>query len=155
MIFDSLENIGEYVDFSESFYEGLLFLKDLQKQTNDGFYRLSSSVSATISEYRTKSQNQAFFESHSNHIDIHSVLSGSEKILVENVCKLHVLGNYDSEKDCWLYEADSCRKASSILLTPGVFLVLFSDEGHSPGIRRIDSVSEKVKKVVVKVSTNV
>src|SRR3954454_7464023 len=88
--------------------EAFAFLKNNNLQTMaPGRYAIdSNNVYAIITENPTKDLDSAKWESHHNYIDLHSVISGEEKIGVAPITKLTVTMPYDDTKDLVNYSGE-------------------------------------------------
>jgi YhcH/YjgK/YiaL family protein len=102
---------------------------------------------ALVTEYLTKNEEDAKFESHKKYVDIQYVISGSEQINVTPVTKKgEVLTPYDETKDL---EFMTVSESVSRVATPEKFLIFFPTDLHRPGVRIGENA--QVKKIVVKV----
>jgi len=102
---------------------------------------------ALVSEYLTKNENDAKFESTKKCIDIQYIISGSEQISVTPVTKKgEILTPYDETKDL---EFMTVSESSHLIATPEKFFLFFPSDLHRPGVKVGENA--KVKKVVVKV----
>jgi YhcH/YjgK/YiaL family protein len=101
---------------------------------------------APISEYITKNEEDAKFESHQKYVDIQYVISGVEQMGVAPLSmKDQVLEPYDAVKDL---EFMTVKKFDSYIATPDKFFLFFPSDLHRPGVK-VGENSE-VRKVVVK-----
>lgn len=87
------------------------------------------------------------FETHEQFIDVHIVISGSERIAYAPIENLIEAVAYQADKDFALYTGDNLAHCT---LNEGMFMVLFPGEGHIPNIRSIDS-DTSVCKIVLKI----
>ena len=102
---------------------------------------------AIVSEYLTKNEEDAKFESHRKYADIQYVIIGSEKMSVSPEAKKgEVLTPYDESKDL---EFMTVTESSDHIATPEKFFLFFPSDLHRPSVKV--SENEQVKKVVVKV----
>ncbi len=103
-----------------------------------------------VSEYLTKNEEDAKFESHQKYIDIQYVAAGKELIGVAPAAqKQDVLTPYDPVKDI---EFMTVSKLINLNATPENFFIFFPDDLHRPGLK--DGENEQVRKVVVKVKVD-
>ena len=101
----------------------------------------------SVSEYNTKNEEDARYESHQKYIDIQYVASGKEYIgLAPVASKDSILQAYDATKDI---EFMTVKNGENLIASPDRFFVFFPEDLHRPGIR-IDSTAP-VRKIVVKV----
>jgi YhcH/YjgK/YiaL family protein len=104
-------------------------------------------VFALLSEYLTKSEEEARYEAHQRYADIQYVASGKEMIGIAPLStKKEILQPYDSTKDIMFL---SVSEVINYKATPDRFFIFFPDDAHRPGLR--DGDSTLVRKVVVKV----
>jgi YhcH/YjgK/YiaL family protein len=102
---------------------------------------------APVSEYITKSPENAMYESHRKYIDIQYVISGKELIGIAPASKLkEVLTPYDALKDVELMTVEEGVTHNA---DPGRFFIFFPEDLHCPGL--MDGENSPVRKVVVKV----
>ncbi len=123
------------------------FLKNNNVQTMaPGRYAIdSNNVYAIITDNPTKDVDSAKWESHRNYIDLHSVISGEEKIEVAPVTNLTVTMPYDTTKDLINYSGEGTFYTA----TPGTFFLFFPSDGHRPNITTGGNKPDK--KVVIKI----
>ena len=148
MIYDNLKNIGTYKGLSPDIYEGLKFLQQAAPHLALGEHPINPRVKATVSEYKTKANNEFGFEAHKKYIDIQYLLKGEERIACMPIEKLTETKPYSEAKDAAFYAAEGI-KAQEMTLGDGFFAVFFPQDGHMPQLCVNTPVS--VKKIVVKV----
>lgn len=112
-----------------------------------GVHEINPRVKAIVSEYETKAVNENGYEAHLNFIDIQYLLKGIEKNCCFPIEKLKETKPYKEEIDAAFYVADV--PAQELMLGDGYFAIYYPQDGHIPCL--FLNVSEKVKKVVVKV----
>jgi YhcH/YjgK/YiaL family protein len=107
---------------------------------------LSDDVYVTVSEYTTKKQEDAAFESHKKYIDLQYIISGVENIGLTHDTSIPVKIPYNEDKDIAFYNFNG-----GILLqaTPAVFFIFFPDDLHRPCIKAGEPAL--VKKIVIKI----
>lgn len=145
------EFYGEFQKNKELWIQAFEYLKNLHPDSLEtGKINLSGEdLYATISEYVTKNEEEAKFESHRKYADIQYVISGEEKIGIENFKKPEVSVPYDETKDVAFY---SVRSRNFRVADNRVFFVFFPDDLHCPGVKTGENM--KVKKLVIKVRLN-
>ena len=74
----------------------------------------------------TLPESETLYENHLDHIDIHVVLEGAERIDVEDVSKLK-LCKEQKDNDAYFYTGEG---GLPVILKPGTFLVVFPGEAH-------------------------
>lgn len=99
-----------------------------------------------IAEYEPCAREDRFWEAHKKYIDVHLLLSGSERIDVGFIENMR-LKPYE-EKDDFL-PLDGSAQAYADLTRPGDFLVCYPEDAHRTGVR-IGS-GGKLKKAIFKV----
>ncbi len=102
---------------------------------------------ANLHTYSTKEEETCKWEAHRHTVDLQVVLSGGEFVQFLPQTDLQQNGDYDPEKERWIYEP--MGSTSSVHLTAGRFAVFFPGEPHRPQIR--DSLNSEVVKVVFKI----
>ena len=103
-------------------------------------------VYATRFTYETVPEGEAFFEAHRLYLDIHLMLSGSERVEIASPAALEQFG---CQGDFYAYRGQGRH---SLVLSPGDFLVVFPDDAHKIKMR-VDG-PETVTKAVFKVKIN-
>ena len=83
-------------------------------------------VWCTAFEYDTITDEESFFEAHEKFLDIHIMLSGSERVEIASPKALEVFRS-EEENDFWGYRG---KGDYSLILAPGSFLVVFPDDAH-------------------------
>ena len=132
---------------SNEINEGLVFLKQVNLDIENGVYYLSPRVKAIVSEYETKRENEYGFEAHKRYIDIQCVLKGLEKVCYMPVVKLRETRPYSDENDVVFYSTEELPQ--DLIIGDGYFAIFFPQDGHMPQLC-VDN-PQLVKKVVVKV----
>lgn len=136
--------------YPERWQTAFRYLSQLNAETVDlGRVDLSDEVYAAVSEYTTKNDADALYESHKTYIDIQYVLSGAEYIGLTKDTTLTAIDPYSEKDDIAFYpnQGGDLHKA-----TPRNFFIFFPDELHRPCIN--DGTNQRVKKVVVKLQSN-
>ncbi len=152
MIVDKIENAHLYTNISQRVAKALDVLKkeDFSKKT-DGRYDIDgSNLYYLVQRYQTKPADQCKLEAHKDYIDIQFVSAGEEIFAYTPIDNLEIATPYNKEKDIVFYKTPA--DISSIILTAGVFCVLFPADAHKPKCQ-LKSPSE-VFKVVVKVKAD-
>jgi YhcH/YjgK/YiaL family protein len=143
---------GSLLFHTDRWDKAFTFLKDndltkmeLKRHDIDG-----DNLYSPISEYMTKNEEDAKYESHSKYIDIQYVASGKEFIGVAPVSqKGEILTPYDETKDV---EFMNVKQGKNRKAAPDRFFIFFPDDLHRPGLR--DGENSPVRKVVVKVKVD-
>jgi biofilm protein TabA len=138
-----------YFKNKERWDKAFAFLKsnDLSKLEVKRYDIDGDNLYAPISEYLTKNEEDARFESHQKYIDIQYVISGIEQMSIAPVSsKKDILVPYDASKDL---EFMTVTQFNSFKATPERFFIFFPSDIHRPGVKV--GVNSQVRKVVVKV----
>lgn len=103
-------------------------------------------VYCTRFTYETVAGEDAFFEAHRLYLDIHLMLSGSERV---ELASPSALTQFDQKGDFYAYQGEG---RYSVVLAPGDFLVVFPDDAHKIKMRvdGPETVSKAVFKVKIK-----
>ena len=104
---------------------------------------------ARIFSYETKPRAAAVLETHDRYIDVQMVLAGRERLEWFPRRDLRPEKAYDAATDATFY-VKPAEPAGSILLSPGLTVALFPEDGHLTQAQVAGP--EVVKKVVVKVA---
>lgn len=102
-----------------------------------------SDVYATRFTYETVPAEESFFEAHKKYLDIHIMLSGSERVEIAPPEKLE---EFDRKDDFYAYRGEGDYK---LVLSPGDFLVVFPNDAHK--IKMQVDGPETVTKAVFKI----
>lgn len=117
-----------------------------QEQLEDGNYVISEGhMFASVQSYDTCEITERHFESHKEFVEIQYLIRGKELFAITQLDHLLKAGE-EREQDNYFYEFP--KEYSSIILTPGQFLVLMPSDGHAS--RGKVGNSERVKKVIFK-----
>jgi YhcH/YjgK/YiaL family protein len=103
---------------------------------------------ANLHDYDTKEISDCKWEAHKVTIDLQVVLSGGELVGYLPESELVPQGEYDAEKERWIYEP--VETASHVHLTAGRFAVFWPGEPHRPQTK--DTLHPGVIKVVFKIN---
>ncbi|MEX0649617.1 MAG: YhcH/YjgK/YiaL family protein [Candidatus Andersenbacteria bacterium] len=127
----------------------LTWLEEEAPHLKNGKYELDGrNIHATISTETTLHRNERVFEAHRQYIDIHCCLAGAEVIDRVSLAMLDSREAFDEQKDCQFFDAP--LRFSSILMTPGTFIVLVPQDVHRTLV--FDGKNRKTRKVVVKLN---
>ena len=148
MIFGNIQNLKEYAFLEDAVkecfdYAGSHDLKAYEKGSHeiDG-----KRLFVNIVEYQTVEAEKRFWEAHREYLDIHLMLSGSERVEIASPAALE---QFDCQGDFYAYRGEGRH---SLVLSPGDFLVVFPDDAHKIKMR-VDG-PETVTKAVFKVKIN-
>ncbi len=147
MIIDHLDNVKHYRNLSERLKKGLEFLEEIDFDTIEpGRYNIEGDeVYAMVSEYETKTPENAKVEAHERYIDIQYVVKGEEMMGYTPLEDQDIKVPYNPEKDVVFFDT----KYDKVLMKEGMFGIFFPTDIHAPGL--MTDSPKPVKKVVVKV----
>lgn len=148
MIIDTIDNLETYKTLSQDVYEGLKFIKTLDPDIALGIYPINDRLLLKVMEYSTGKECKVGYEAHKEHLDIHYVVRGKERIKWSPINEMAVKTPYDAENDAIFYERPIVH-SSEALLGDGVFAIMFPQDGHACTYY-VDKC-EIIKKIVVKV----
>ena len=143
-----------YVEFAKQYHankaawdKAFAFLTNPKLDTlKPGKYVIDGdNVYAMISDGPTKDFDKSAWESHKNYIDLHYVISGTEKIGAAPVASAKVTVPYDAAKDIANYTAEGKFYEA----VPGEFFLFFPSDAHRPGIK--NGNIDHDKKLVIKI----
>lgn len=146
MIFDCCENLSLYMnrDDARRIYD---FVSSVNTETPTGKHEIDGDrIFAFVSEYETKTREQAVLEAHNKYLDLHFLVYGEEKQEFYYRPQMAESVPYDSECEAALYVFP--ERKNELILRPGFFTLYFTDDAHAPQLAV--SAPEKVKKIVVK-----
>lgn len=147
MIFDRMENIGNYKGLSRNLDIAIAYLQhtDLKKLPTGKTRIDGEEVFIQVSDSSTKHISQGCYEYHRKYIDIQMEIDGREMILLGNGIIETV---QDYQEDIGLVQ---CYESARCILEAGKFAIFGTDECHMPGIS-VDSDNNNIRKAVVKVA---
>lgn len=94
----------------------------------------------------TKVASETLFENHHDYIDIHVVLEGAERMVI-NIPEALEPVEEKPENDAYFFRGND---GQAMILTPGNFLVAFPEDAHkTPGA--VDDIPQNIVKAVFKV----
>ena len=148
MIYDSLDNLGSYLNMAPEAIENLQ--KKLHEFTVDApngkTVLIEDRLFVIIQRYATRSLAESKIETHSNFADLQMLLAGNENIGYAPVDSLDLLTPYQTADDYALYAANK-DQVTFLPLKPGNFTIFFPEEGHMPGC----GDGSQVVKLIVKI----
>ncbi|MBC2592957.1 YhcH/YjgK/YiaL family protein [Ruficoccus amylovorans] len=146
MIYDHLEQQFRYRNCHPGLDLAFDYLAGFDPGTPDGRVDLDGDrVFALVQSYTTSPADGRQFESHYNYVDLQYMVSGEEIIYHSPLDVLSESIPYDAERDVIFY---SGAASQALILTPGMFTVLFPQDGHLPCCSHQADVESK--KVVIK-----
>ena len=143
MIYGNINNLEQYREDTK-LYAALVALKNY---VNGDRYDAHSVARFNLQECDTCMIEDVRLENHHKYIDIHYVIKGAERVLVNCEGDLERLTDFSEEKDCELFVLSGTEK--QVDLHEGDFLAVYPGESHAAKVA-IDNVVAPIKKVVVK-----
>jgi biofilm protein TabA len=152
MIFGSIQNLeSDRKYLGKALVRGLEYLAKTDfSKVEAGRYEIEGAAFfALVQEYRTAPKGEKKPEAHRKYVDIQYVFQGSEVIGfgLENPVN-EISEDRLAEKDVLNYK--SVQDEVDLILTPGMYTVLFPQDVHRPGCHYGEGGN--VKKVVLKIS---
>ena len=146
MVFDHIFNAYKYFCLNQYFEKAFCYLKDTDfLHLAEGKYSIENTECfAIVNQYKTKSIEESFVESHIKYIDIQHMVKGKEKFGFGNIQDFKILERND-DNDLIKLQGN----LDFLTLNKDYFTILFPQDVHMPGI--IADQSEDIIKVVVKV----
>ncbi|NLO71286.1 MAG: DUF386 domain-containing protein [Porphyromonadaceae bacterium] len=136
-----------YQKHPERWETAFKFLSEIGSlELEQGRMDLSEDVFYTYSEYVTKNEEDAYYESHEQYIDIQYLIEGEEYIQLTRDTSIPIKTSYDKSKDIVFYESEM---GQLLLATPEQYFIFFPQDIHKPCIKKNER--GLVKKIVVKV----
>lgn len=148
VIVDTLHNIGIYKAISMELAEAICFVESVEEDVPLGTYRVSKNVSAIVSEYMTKQDDEGRWEAHRKMIDIQYPLKGKEKVIWAPLPVMKENSEYNSAKDVTYYSSPG--RGVELILGAKTFAIFFTGDAHKPSLA-VDGRQEYVKKLTMKV----
>lgn len=149
MIYDKLCNLDRYLGLSKNLDLATAFLQtaDLSSLSFGRIAIAGDQVYANHFTYDTAPfSGQDLFEDHRQHLDLHIVLSGREKIAISSPEDM-IQTEIREQEDAIMYLGTS---GNTLSLERGDFLLLFPQEVHLPKLSH--GVPCQVDKLVIKIS---
>lgn len=144
MILDYLKNLKDYEGCNKNLSKITEFVNSHDMLALEkGKYDLGDECFVNILE--SNPTTSAKWESHIKYLDVQYVISGSETIEWQIIEKMNKTTEYDEVKDRFLGTAENGK---SIAVEEGMFMILFPQDAHCPGIR---ANHDALKKAVFKI----
>ena len=150
MIVDHIKNLKNYVTLNPHIQTVIDYIEQNNLiELASGTHQINPFVKVIREDYVPRPLMQCYFESHQQFGDIQLVLEGTEIFgyLESNDIKFQVTDPYNTEKD--VKKGQSLGYFSTVLLTKGMFAMVFKDELHMPKLS--NGTQDLVKKVEFKV----
>jgi YhcH/YjgK/YiaL family protein len=151
MIADIIKNRHLYSPISSRIKTALEYIAKTDFSVMEpGRYELDGeNIFALVQVYDSLTKDQGKWECHKKYIDIQYIAEGIEQIGCNNVDKMKITTEYNSEKDVAFLSGDG----DFITYSKGSFGIFFPEDGHQPKIAA-NNIPCKVKKVVIKIKVD-
>ncbi|QYY34973.1 YhcH/YjgK/YiaL family protein [Ruficoccus sp. ZRK36] len=146
MIYDQLNQQALYRNCHPGLDLAFDYLLSFDPKTPDGRVDLDGdNVFALVQTYTTGPAPERKFEAHHTYVDLQYTISGEEIIYHGSLGTLTETEPYDAERDVVFFKGAADQ---ALHMTPGMFCVLFPQDGHMPGCSlKADS---EIRKIVIK-----
>ena len=146
MIIDTVKNISQYTALHPDLPKVIQQIAAMDPLTAEsGRYDVPGSEAFfMIQKYETRDVAEGVWEAHRKFIDVQYVVSGNELIGYKEISGLRESVAYSEESDAAFLEG----AGDFLVMSEGMFMILYPQDAHMPGIT-ID-VSESVIKIVAK-----
>jgi biofilm protein TabA len=152
MIVDSLDNWKLY--FREPVWETIFVQLQALNENTPGMEKQikGDDIILKVFSYETISPRDPAveLESHKKYIDIHTIITKSERIDWHPAAGLKIIKPYDAIDDAVYYERPQ-QSCVSLNMHPGIFAMFWPGDAHMPRLQ-VAGKSELIKKAVMKVS---
>lgn len=150
MIADNIKNVDIYASISPDFERAVELMKEIwqsDRKIKDNTVIVPDRISYRILEPQNrKAPKDSRFEAHKKFIDIHFILSGSERALIADPANLDVIIPYAEERDIAFYSGET---AKDILLREGDFYIAYPWDAHAPDLQT--HLNDGLRKAVIKI----
>lgn len=145
MILGNIKNAKRYFGTNQNFADVFKTLASLDKNTKPGKIEIKKdSVWISIADFNECPSGKRLFEAHKDFLDIHFILSGTEKFACADTDTLKIENEYDSTQDFMLLSGDG----NEFTLCEGDFCVVYPEDAHIPVLGIGHDV---LKKAIVKI----
>lgn len=147
MIFGNIKDKERYNFLDEKIKECFKYYNENKLVDFEcGSYKIDGdSIFVNIVGYETVNKEDRFWEAHRKYIDVHLMLDGEEKILLNHIDNLNQM-SYKEEGDFLPLEGD---EASEVTLKNGDFLICYPEDAHMTAVKVEEGKS--IKKAIFKV----
>ena len=149
MIKDQLCHAALYEAIHPLFKAAFQWITDHARPESEvGRFQLDGDKLKAITEhYQTHPFNPRKFETHKKYIDIQYIVSGSEKIYLDDPKTMTEVVSFDETQDIAFFEGSG----HAVTLNAGDFMIIWPHEAHAPGSDPTRS-AVPVSKIVMKVA---
>lgn len=148
MIYDKLSNIQRYCGLHPNLDIALNYIHEHLDDMPQHIDLKGAEVYGNIFTYETVPDGESFFEAHARFADIQIMRSGSERVAVSDISVLET-DEAHPDRDFWAMHGS---EESSVVLSPGSFLVVLPGDAHKLKMQLGESAT--VTKSVFKVEMN-
>ena len=142
---DKLENFRRYQRSIPELWDVIRFVDKVKKENlPKGKYSLGKGF-ALVQEDTTRDFSEADFETHEKYLDVQILLSGKEAWEYAPRENLSLKEGYNPDTDISWWSGEGSR----IKVEPGMFYVLYPEDGHKACCH--DAYPSHYKKIVVKI----
>jgi len=147
MIFGNIKDKERYNFLDERIRECFKYeIENNLNKFNTGSYKIDGDkVFVNIVSYNTVDKGERFWEAHKKYIDIHLMLDGEEKILLNHIDNLEKKP-YQEDEDYLPLEGE---EASMVTLEAGDFLICYPEDAHMTAVKVKNE--KNIKKAIFKV----
>jgi len=154
MILDALENLERYRGLDPHLDRGLEALRRVTQSSplEHGRHELAGlELYASVSSYLSQAPEAKPFEAHRRYLDVQVVLEGRETLYWAPLGSLRLEKEYSPGEDIAYYSLGAGGPGQGLALEPGLFVVLFPQDGHKPGCHPAGGRPQAVRKLVLKI----
>jgi YhcH/YjgK/YiaL family protein len=154
MIVDKIENYAKYATLPRALYRAIEYIGSTDfSHVENGQYELDGKrMVSIVNRYKTKTAENAIWESHRKYVDVQFVAGGRERfghVPLENAPAVQT--PYNEEKDVIFYDSG----INTFDAPAGTFMIFYPDDIHAPGLAvGTPPAPGDVVKVVVKVAVD-
>lgn len=147
MIFGNIKNKEKYNFIDKRILECFKYtIENDLKNFDTGCYKIDGdNIFVNIVSYKTVEKEERFWEAHKKYIDVHLMLEGKEKILINQIHNLEEKP-YQEEGDFLPLEGE---EAAMVSLDAGDFLICYPEDAHMTAVKVKDK--QVIKKAIFKV----
>lgn len=150
MIIDLIKNWKHYARGNELVWvKAFQFIENLHSGMEPDKHIIEEGkLFAMIQAYETSAAEEGIIEIHYDFLDIHVMIFGEENMFFSPTDSLKLIKDYTPQSDDVVFEFDK-NQATNIRLKPGMFAVVFPEEGHLTRAM-VEDTPKPVKKMVMK-----
>lgn len=148
MIFDHIDNIGNYIGISKNLDDAIFLIQNHKLETAElgKVVIREDQLFYLVQAYETKPFDRVNLEAHLKYIDLQLMVEGNEMMAYGNTNALQLQTPYNESIDAQFFSGE----VQKIHVKKDCFAIFFPNDAHQPGLAM--DVSQAVKKVVVKIA---